>query len=320
MTYKTSNNHHSIICLDSGIGGLNYLETLAKKCHSNQGRGKESRGKESRGDESHKKHLLTIDYIADVDYCPYSKLPPKRLAQRLDFLTMFYQNVLQINPDTTIIACNTLSCYIIDNKLDSKFISSNNKNLAYTLPQIKKTFAARDINCSGLLVLATKYTIHSNYLQSLVKKLKDENPGIVIELLATTQLVKFAEIYYFEGNDNTNSLADSMLAELKNNLINILQNNTKINTILLGCTHFNYVKKFIAKMLVNIKRKINIIDSTVLCIEKDLAKFFKETNHKKNYNININFHGNYCDTKRRIIKKNIKNTKLKLGYINSLNP
>ncbi|ANZ22734.1 glutamate racemase [Buchnera aphidicola (Diuraphis noxia)] len=164
-----------------------------------------------------------------------------------------------------LIACNTASTNTLS-ILKKQF----NFPIIGIFPEIK--FAQRITKNNIIGLIATKATINSDYIQKIIQK---KPTNVTIKIIATNKLASIAE-KKIRGN-NTN----------KKELQNIFKPwiNLKItpDTIILGCTHFLFLKIEIQKILYN---SIYFIDSKNTVILK-IKKYFYQFNIKQEIKKNI---------------------------------
>jgi len=162
-----------------------------------------------------------------------------------------------------IIACNTISTISL-NILKKKF----NIPIIGVLPSIKPAIHAKQNKFIGLI--ATPATINSKYVQKILFQHSNYN----INVIATNKLAKIAE-----KKIRKNYINDADLRRIFYPWIYFYQ---KIDTIILGCTHFSILKKEIEKIL---KKKIKFIHpENALCfhIKKYSKMIIKDQKIKKN--------------------------------------
>ena len=129
-----------------------------------------------------------------------------------------------------VIACNTATTACI-NKLRNKY---ENTIFVGTVPAIKVSF---DHDFKNTLLIATPYTIKSNSVHELINNFKKDNQNIM--LLACEGLANKIET---NDKNGMNILLDKLLFNYKNK---------NIDCIVLGCTHYPYIKKDIKKRITN---------------------------------------------------------------------
>ena len=89
-----------------------------------------------------------------------------------------------------------------------------------------------------VLVTATPITVNGKKIYNLINKLGKRE---IIDLLALPKLVEFAERQEFDSNDVTNYLHEQFSS----------YDLSQFSSIVLGCTHFNYFKDTMRKILPN---------------------------------------------------------------------
>lgn len=136
-----------------------------------------------------------------------------------------------------VIACNTATTACI-NKLREKY---KNTIFVGTVPAIKVSF---DHNFKNTLLIATPYTIKSNSVHELIDNFKKDKQNIYLE--SGQDLAYLIEI-------NDNEKIDLLLNEL------LIPYKDKIDSIVLGCTHYPLIKNKIKKILPD----CNIIDGSI---------------------------------------------------------
>ncbi len=190
--------------LDSGVGGFSILATLEKQFPEH-----------------------TFVYLSDHKNFPYSEKSISQLqtigAENAEILSAQGCNPI-------VLACNTLTVTALAH-LRVTFPSTS---FIGTVPAVKP--AAETLTPgSHIVVLATKNTAESEYLQALIEAWKSTHNWT---LVGTTKLV--------EAIENWNEQA--IIAELTEILLPIHRQHP-IDGIVLGCTHFPFVEKYILQVL-----------------------------------------------------------------------
>ncbi len=197
-------------------------------------------------------------YIMDNYGFPYGNKNYIYIANRIYKILLFLSK--KYNIIFTIIACNTASITIL-NYIKKKF----NFPIFGILPNIKKAIKKTKNNL--ILLLGTYITINSNYINNIIKKISNK---IKIIKLYSSKLVNYAEKkikYNFKIKNKY----------IKN--IIIKKNKKKINpdTLIIGCTHFSFLKKEFK----NIFNKNIYIIEYINKIKKKIYKYIKLLNNKK---------------------------------------
>lgn len=136
-----------------------------------------------------------------------------------------------------VIACNTATTACI-NKLRNKY---ENTIFVGTVPAIKVSF---DHDFKNTLLIATPYTIKSNSVHELIDNFKKDNQNIYLE--SGCDLAHLIEV---NDEEKIDLLLNKLLIPYKN----------KIDSIVLGCTHYPLIENKIKKILPN----CNIIDGAI---------------------------------------------------------
>lgn len=188
-------------------------------------------------------------YYKDSKNCPYgNKTDEELLKITMDITTYLEKRKVKL----IVIACNTATTKCIK-KLRNKF-----PNIIFvgTEPAIK---VACDRKHKNVLVLATPVTIKSESVDKLIKNNKNNRQNIY---LAPCDGLARA----IEDNDEIKikSLLKDILKEYKNK---------KIDSIVLGCTHYSFVKEEILKEMPNVE----LIDGS-LGVARQVKRKLKEVN------------------------------------------
>lgn len=136
-----------------------------------------------------------------------------------------------------VIACNTATTACI-NKLRNKY---KNTIFVGTVPAIKVSF---DHDFKNTLLIATPYTIKSNSVHELINNFKKDNQNIYLE--SGCDLAHLIEV---NDEEKIDLLLNKLLIPYKN----------RIDSIVLGCTHYPLIENKIKKILPN----CNIIDGAI---------------------------------------------------------
>lgn len=168
-------------------------------------------------------------YYADSKNNPYGN---KTIEELFNITCNIVEILLKKNVKIIIIACNTATVRCI-NMLRDKY-----KNILFvgTEPAIK---VACDNNYNNTLVMATPGTISSERTHDLVKKNKKDNQNIY--LLPCEGL---ADTIEFGNKNDIKEKINYLLKDYKN---------LNIDSIVLGCTHYPYAKKYIKEIFPNAK-------------------------------------------------------------------
>jgi len=172
-------------------------------------------------------------FLADQSHFPYgakTKRQLENLSERItNFLVNYYIKLL-------IIACNTATCHALD-YLRSKF----NLPIIGVVPAIK--VAAIQSKKARVVIMSTPATVKSAYLSSLIT---DFAPQTHVLKLGCKGLEESVEVL---NKKQYCQLLDIFIKKIKN---------FEADVIVLGCTHFPFLKDEIKK---RIGSKVKIIDS-----------------------------------------------------------
>ncbi len=244
-----------IAFLDSGIGGLNVLNTALKILPY--------------------EHYI---YYADSDHVPYGNKPAAEIKQYILSAAEFLAN---LDIKALVIACNTATSIAVDDlrKLYKFPVIGMEPAIK---PALQKCKNAND----KVLLLATPLTLREAKLAKLIASMSATDK---IDMLALPELVVFAEQLYSNlssrgvhisssrgltagsrfpacaGNDS-----EQLISYLKEKLVPYNLENYK--AVVFGCTHFLFFKELFADLL---PKHISIIDGamgTILRLKDLLIK------------------------------------------------
>ncbi|XBC44338.1 MAG: glutamate racemase [Buchnera aphidicola (Schlechtendalia peitan)] len=180
-------------------------------------------------------------YICDNEAFPYGEKKESFIVQRC--LKIFNKVSNKINITLAILACNTASVtslLILQKKFSFPIIGIT--------PNIKKAIQKTKNKIIGLL--ATKTTIQNKNIQNLIFSLHSE---IIIKTLYNKELVIIAE-KKLKKNINP-------IKKIKKILKPWIVSSNIPDTIILGCTHFNFLKHEIKSLFLN---RMNMINSNII--------------------------------------------------------
>ncbi len=217
-------------------------------------------------------------YIGDTARVPYGVRSNKVIT---DFATQMVKFLLKKRVKILIIACNTISscCLKIIQNI------SNIPVVDVIEPTIQEAIKKSKNNYIG--VIATKATINSNIYKIIAKKYF---PKIKIIQKACPLFVPLVE------QGLTNHLATKLIAK---DYLSIFNRQKDIDVLILGCTHYPFLKQTIRKI---INKRIKIIDSassTVFFLKTILKKY----NLKRDNNNHPSYKFYFTD---KVLKNNIK--------------
>lgn len=173
-------------------------------------------------------------YLGDTARLPYGSKSPETIrkysVQLMDYLVA--QNVKAI-----VIACNSASSQVHETQYKSRPVYNVITPGAQKAIQISKT--------KSVGVLGTRATIQS---EAYLKKIKSLDTSIEVHSQACPLFVPLAE-EGLDGHSLTNQTVEMYL--------NSMVNNKKIDTLILGCTHYPLLKKSISQFT----KDIYLVDS-----------------------------------------------------------
>lgn len=162
-------------------------------------------------------------FLADQLNVPYGAKTAKQLKLLVHEITKF---LLKYDIKLMVVACNTASCYTID-FLRKRFTIP----IVGVVPAIKP---AVEISKSGkIAVMSTPATAKSKYLDNLVKKLAPKNQVLRVGCEGLEEAVE--------------QLKFPKISRLLKKYLEIIDQ-FEADVIVLGCTHYPFLKKDIEKM------------------------------------------------------------------------
>lgn len=197
-------------------------------------------------------------YMMDNEAFPYGEKKEKFILERIIKIINTIKKFYPIG--IVIIACNTastVSLHILKKKFNIPIIG--------VLPILQPAIKTTKNNIIGLI--ATKATINSFYIKKIINKHSFQSN---IKIIDTNELAKIAEKKFRKLSIDNKKLKK------------IFQSWTilspKPDTIILGCTHFSFLKKEIQKIFCN---PIKFIDAGEN-IFNNIKKYYYQEKIKKN--------------------------------------
>lgn len=207
-----------------------------------------------------KKNFPNINYIymLDNEAFPYGEKKEKFIVERSIKIINTIKKIYPIKK--VIIACNTASTISLP-------ILRKNFNIPIigVLPILKPAIEIKKNKIVGLI--ATQATVNSSYIKKIIYKYSLKN---TIKIIATNELAIIAE-----KKVRKLSVSNTKLKKIFQSWIAL---SIQPDTIILGCTHFSFLKQEIQEMFY---KPINFIDSGDAII-KGIKKYFYQENIKKN--------------------------------------
>lgn len=220
-------------------------------------------------------------YYADTVNAPYGNKPKDEVKELIFEWVGF---LVKQNIKTLVIACNTATIVAVE-ELRKKY----NFPIIGMEPAVKLAVEKTRKQNKKILVLATCLTLQEERFQNLISK---HNDWDIIDILATQELVQFAENHIFDNN--------IILPYLEEKLKNY--NLEEYETVVLGCTHFplfsEHFKKFLPKHITVVDWSIGTINRLKYILDKN------NINSKRAKKWTIKFYNSWVELKdEKIIKK-----------------
>ena len=216
-------------------------------------------------------------YYADSDNVPYGTKTKEEIIALVD---KAIYNMLKENVKAIVIACNTATSAAIQ-EMRAKYSIP----LIGMEPAVKK--AVDFYGNKRILVIATPLTVKGKKLQDLISKFDKEH---LVDLIALPKLVTFAENEIFD----TEEVSNYLLSEFKE------IDWDKYSSIVLGCTHFNYFKDSLRKILPS---HITFLDGNEGTVNKLYSELMIKNLLEENEDRTVEFY----HSGRKIIEKEEKN-------------
>lgn len=210
-----------------------------------------------------RKHLPNenLIYFADSAYAPYGQLPEKNLHERCQYIAEFF---LKHDAKAMVIACNTATAMMAD------WLRSEYKLPIIALePAIKP---AVSITRSGHVgVFATENTLASSRYQRLTAQYARDKSIHQVACHGFVEQVEKGEL----DSEKTMGLIKKYLTPLLN---------YKVDTLVLGCTHYPFLANSIKKVAGNAPLKLlDTADAVSLQLTRVLAtkELFNTGHHQQ---------------------------------------
>lgn len=172
----------------------------------------------------------SIIYIADSQNCPYGRKPPEEIYKLTKKMVNF---LLKKDIKLLVIACNTITVTCID-KLRQDY---PNLPIVGIVPVVKT--AVEKTKNKKIGIFSTNATANSKYQKDLIRKFAK---GFKVVNIGSQKLVSLIEKLDFE------SIGSVLKEELR------AFNNSGIDVLALGCSHFplieDQIQKYLPKVLI----------------------------------------------------------------------
>lgn len=213
-------------------------------------------------------------FFADEDNVPYGTKTNEKI---LEYVDKAFEFLISQNVGAIVVACNTATSVAV--KIMRKKYSLPIIGMEPALKRALDLFPNKKV-----LVTATEVTVKGEKIKNLISRLNAQN---FAELHALQKLVDFAERQEF----NSTALENYLRKELVN------YDFENFSSIVLGCTHFNYFKDTMKKIL---PAHIKILDGN----EGTINQLMNLTNLKPSLNNKNSPHVEFFYSGRRVTSKN----------------
>lgn len=181
----------------------------------------------------------SVVYYGDSENCPYGD---RSKTELLRITSEIVQKLQKQGAEIIVIACNTATTQCI-RELRKSFPSLT---FVGTEPAIK---VACDSGCHNILLMATSGTIKSTQVKRLITDNIDKQ---TINLLPCPGLADLIEITVSPGENSSFYVNKSIKAKLDDLLLDLHEREI-IDGVVLGCTHYVYLKSVIQAYFPNAK-------------------------------------------------------------------
>lgn len=196
--------------------------------------------------------LEDIIYYADSAYCPYGDKDPQIIRRRERTIVEF---LLAQGAKLIVVACNTASSTGLE-ELRRIF---PNVPIVGMEPGVKPAVAATKNNKIG--VLATRVTVGGDRYATLVKRYAENTQVITQPCPGLVELIEAGKLAEPETEGKLQGFLQPVLEQ-------------GADTIVLGCTHYPFLRPLIEKLAGS---KVSVID-TGLAVAKQVSRVLKEKN------------------------------------------
>lgn len=160
-------------------------------------------------------------YYADEKHVPYGEKTREEIKGYVEEILNF---LIDCGVDAIVMACNTATSVA-----EKEFRNTFPVPIVGMEPAVKKAVRQQKDQSKRILVTATPITIYGKKLQDLIEQVDSQHK---VDKLPLPMLVRFAE----RGNFSEPEIDTYLREELKEFDL------TKYESVVLGCTHFNYFK------------------------------------------------------------------------------
>ncbi len=198
--------------IDSGVGGLVYCDAFLQAYPD-----------------------VEVSYIADTQFFPYGNHEAEHIQQRLLALCQYVIDTCKSN--IIVLACNTASVSALQ-VLRATYSKKLSVNFVGVVPAIKPVFHA---NGKRMYMMSTTATKKNKYTDALLQEFADD---MQIFLRGFPELVESIEKMVLSHSDAYGQYVASLLEKI---VIEIKELN--IDSVVLACTHFLFIKKQLERLL-----------------------------------------------------------------------
>lgn len=224
-------------------------------------------------------------FYADKDNVPYGEKPKEDILKYVDEAVSFLING---GADAIVLACNTatsVSAKILRGKYNLPIIGME--------PAVKYALKLNDEK--RVLVIATPVTVKGEKMKELIGRVDKAH---LADLLALPRLVTFAETGEFESENVTNYLTEKLKP----------YDFESYSAIVLGCTHFNYFKDTLRKIL---PKNVALIDGNLGTINELKRRLDLKENANRENSVEYFYSGRKVTEKSELQKLENLLTRLK---------
>lgn len=190
-------------------------------------------------------------YLSDNGRAPYGNRDQETI---FNFTLQGVKKLFELGADLVILACNTSSSSAL-RRIQQEFLPNNFPNkkvlgiIIPTAEEIGKITKKREVG-----ILATQATINS---ETYIKEIKKYAPDVLVYQQACPLFVSLIEAGKYEGEE--------IKLAAQEYIQNLLLKSNKIDTIILGCTHYAIIENELRKL---IPQNITIVSQNKIVAEK----------------------------------------------------
>ena len=188
-------------------------------------------------------------YYADTENVPYGEKPREEILKFVEHIMEF---MVARSVDAVVVACNTAT---------SVAIADIRQKYTFPIigmePAVKK--AREEFPEGRTLVLATPVTVQGKKMKYLLERVDGDH---MVDMIPTPKLVRMAEDEIFDG-----PMVEEYLNEQFKNF-----DSTDYSALVLGCTHFNYFKETLRRMVPDHIHLVDGIEGTVCQLVRKLGE------------------------------------------------